>query len=464
MTVEGAAGAHVTVELLETPDASFVVFGPERFVRNTGTPVTETRQFSLAATAAAPYRLCIMNGNPDGTQRISSASIILNGVEILTSSDLNQQVGSLMREVDLQPVNTAEVTLAATPSGFLDLCFTATDVTPPVITIDEPAPGLITSALEVTVAGAVQDETATDVTVNGQAADRTGDAYAALVPLTVEGENVITVSAIDGAGLRTDSTRTVIRDTEPPVPTVNAPEDGLVTNQTSVTVSGTVTDATAVTVNANGVPLPVDGAGVFSGIVALNEGANWRATVRLCATSRFSFRGASPRPATIRDEETAEIATHAALTGHLVLSTLHTNDAPSALTRLLDLDVAPYLVASTVEAVLAQRLVRVVCRHCREPLEPGAAFGDVIASADPPTRVYVGRGCDACRGTGFRGRTGVYELLVLDDEIREALQRGAGEIRRLAVQRGMRTLREDGLRLVREGITTVEEVLRVTRA
>jgi len=144
----------------------------------------------------------------------------------------------------------------------------------------------------------------------------------------------------------------------------------------------------------------------------------------------------------IRDEETAEIATHAALTGHLVLSTLHTNDAPSALVRLLDLGVAPYLVASTVEAVLGQRLVRKVCPACRR------------AAPDCPT----------CRGTGYRGRTGIYELLVMTDELRDALpqQRGAAELRALAIASGMRTLRDDGLRLVQAGVTTLEEVTRVT--
>jgi len=144
----------------------------------------------------------------------------------------------------------------------------------------------------------------------------------------------------------------------------------------------------------------------------------------------------------IRDEETAEIATHAALTGHLVLSTLHTNDAPSALVRLLDLGVAPYLVASTVEAVLGQRLVRKICPDCR---------------GQQPD-------CPTCRGTGYRGRTGIYELLVMTDELRDALpeQRGAAELRALAIQAGMRTLRDDGLRLVQAGVTTLEEVTRVT--
>jgi general secretion pathway protein E len=164
----------------------------------------------------------------------------------------------------------------------------------------------------------------------------------------------------------------------------------------------------------------------------------------------------------IRDEETAEITTHAALTGHLVLSTLHTNDAPSALTRLLDLGVAPYLVASTVEAVLAQRLVRVICDHCREPVAVEPAMADAFPKGTAPKTVQRGRGCDHCRGTGYRGRTGIYELLVMNDDLRRALQQGAGEIRRLAIAGGMRTLRDDGLRQVVAGVTTLDEVLRVT--
>ena len=169
----------------------------------------------------------------------------------------------------------------------------------------------------------------------------------------------------------------------------------------------------------------------------------------------------------IRDGETAQIATQAALTGHLVLSTLHTNDAPSALTRLLELGVAAYLVASTVEAVLAQRLVRVICPQCKAagPVPADWARGLETAGIEL-TQVWHGRGCSACRQTGYRGRTGVYELMVLDERLRAEVlhQRGAGELRTLAIQGGMRTLQGDGLRLVSEGVTTLEEVLRVTRA
>ena len=143
----------------------------------------------------------------------------------------------------------------------------------------------------------------------------------------------------------------------------------------------------------------------------------------------------------IRDPLTAEIAIQAALTGHLVLSTLHTNDAASAITRLLDLNIAPFLVASTVEAVLAQRLVRRICTSCG------------------------GKGCEPCAQSGYRGRTGIYELLVLNDEIKRAITASAtaGELLALARKSGMRTLREHGEQLVQSGVTTEQEVLRVTR-
>jgi general secretion pathway protein E len=169
----------------------------------------------------------------------------------------------------------------------------------------------------------------------------------------------------------------------------------------------------------------------------------------------------------IRDPDTAQIATQASLTGHLVLSTLHTNDAPTALTRLLDLDVAAYLVASTVDAVLAQRLVRVICPHCKTATEPDKAMRRRIdVDALNLARTWKGAGCGECRGTGYRGRTGVYELLVMDNELRVEVQqrRGSEELRQMAIAKGMRTLQDDGWRLVRAGVTTVEEVLRVARA
>ena len=166
----------------------------------------------------------------------------------------------------------------------------------------------------------------------------------------------------------------------------------------------------------------------------------------------------------MRDPETAEICIQAALTGHLVLSTLHTNDAPSALTRLLDLSVADYLVASTVEAVLAQRLVRRVCDQCAEPTPPGDVFLHAMAADGIElTSVSRGRGCAHCRGTGYRGRSGIYELLTVDDEVRSEVlrRRGSDALRRLAIANGMRPLRADGWRQVAAGVTTPEEVVRV---
>jgi len=166
----------------------------------------------------------------------------------------------------------------------------------------------------------------------------------------------------------------------------------------------------------------------------------------------------------IRDQETADIATHAALTGHLVLSTLHTNDAATALTRLVDLGIEAYLVASTVEAVLAQRLVRRVCDRCATDVPLTSEERSALASTAPDlTHAHVGQGCATCRNTGYRGRTGIYELLVMDEELRTAVHEdaSAGHLTKLGVAKGMRVLRDDGVRLVRAGVTTVQEVLRV---
>ncbi|MBI2891720.1 MAG: type II secretion system ATPase GspE [Nitrospirae bacterium] len=170
----------------------------------------------------------------------------------------------------------------------------------------------------------------------------------------------------------------------------------------------------------------------------------------------------------IRDVETAEIAIQASLTGHLVFSTLHTNDSPGALTRLIDMGTEPFLISSSLVAVLAQRLVRTICLSCKEPYEPSASqvveLG-VSHSASGGVQFYRGKGCPECLFTGFRGRTGIFELLVVGPEIQEAIvqKTDANVIRRLARSRGMQTLREDGARRVLAGQTTVEEILRVTQ-
>lgn len=166
----------------------------------------------------------------------------------------------------------------------------------------------------------------------------------------------------------------------------------------------------------------------------------------------------------IRDLETAETAVQASLTGHLVLSTLHTNDAPSATTRLLDMGVEPFLVASSVEAVLAQRLVRTICKHCKEEYIPQKSEvpPDLGWNGEP---LYRGRGCRECRNTGYSGRKGIFELMVLNDELRElVLQRSsAGKIKNEAIKNGMVLLREDGWNKVRRGLTTISEVVQATK-
>ena len=168
----------------------------------------------------------------------------------------------------------------------------------------------------------------------------------------------------------------------------------------------------------------------------------------------------------IRDLETAEISIQASLTGHLVFSTLHTNDAPSAITRLQDMGVEPYLLSSVLEGVLAQRLVRRICQVCRTPEVASPADIEALAiDADPHTKLFRGQGCDDCRGTGYRGRTGIYELFPITEDVRSLVLRRASsrEIRRMAIDQGMVTLRQDGWSRAVEGVTTIEEVLRVTQ-
>ena len=169
----------------------------------------------------------------------------------------------------------------------------------------------------------------------------------------------------------------------------------------------------------------------------------------------------------IRDMETAEIAVNASLTGHLVFSTLHTNDAPSAVTRLIDIGVKPFLVASSTRAIMAQRLVRKICEKCKEPYQPQETELRLLGPAAKQlasAQLFHGKGCADCQFTGYRGRLGIYEIFQIDDQVRNLIfeQVSSTELRIKARELGMRTLREDGLRKVVAGITTLEEVLRVT--
>ncbi len=169
----------------------------------------------------------------------------------------------------------------------------------------------------------------------------------------------------------------------------------------------------------------------------------------------------------MRDFETVETAIHASLTGHLVFSTLHTNDAPTAVTRLLDMGVEPYLLTSTVEAIVGQRLVRRICLHCRSEFKPTE---DMLMELNltPETvknrTFYYGRGCEHCNNTGYRGRTAIFEIMRMDDELRDLIRNHASSnvLRSAARQRGMRSLRESGLLSIYDGVTTIEEVVKET--
>ena len=169
----------------------------------------------------------------------------------------------------------------------------------------------------------------------------------------------------------------------------------------------------------------------------------------------------------IRDYETGEIAVQSALTGHLVFSTLHTNDAPTAITRLRDMGVPPFLITATVEAILAQRLLRKICTECRTEFDPS---DDLLMELQLPIeqarkyKFYYGKGCSRCNNSGYKGRTGIYEFMEVTDEIRDMIVADASvdDIRSFARTQGMTTLREAGLKLIFDGITTIDELVRET--
>ena len=171
----------------------------------------------------------------------------------------------------------------------------------------------------------------------------------------------------------------------------------------------------------------------------------------------------------IRDKETADIAIQSSLTGHLVLSTLHTNDAPSALTRLIDMGIEPYLLTSSVIGVLAQRLVRAICPSCKEPYDPSEReLKDLHLTVEEVAGrpFFKGKGCEHCFGSGYKGRHGIYELMVLNNELKQQLLRSADamQLQQMALKQGMSNLRREGCFLVLQGISSSEEVLRVTRS
>ena len=167
----------------------------------------------------------------------------------------------------------------------------------------------------------------------------------------------------------------------------------------------------------------------------------------------------------IRDLETAEVAINASLTGHLVFSTLHTNDAATATTRLLDMGIEPFLVSSAISGVLAQRLIRCICKHCKEEYIPDAADLPSDFKLEKGEKIFRGAGCRECRQTGYRGRLGIFELLVIDDQMREMIlqRKSATEIQATARAEGLKLMRDDGWAKVRKGISTIDEIVRVTK-
>ncbi|MDP3789082.1 MAG: ATPase, T2SS/T4P/T4SS family, partial [Candidatus Omnitrophota bacterium] len=172
----------------------------------------------------------------------------------------------------------------------------------------------------------------------------------------------------------------------------------------------------------------------------------------------------------VRDFETAEITIRVALTGHLVFSTIHTNDAAGGVTRLIDMGIEPFLVASSVECFIAQRLVRVICPECKKEVKPSKEVLRELGVSEikdiTKVKFYEGTGCDECKRTGYKGRTAIYEILVIDNDIRDLVmeRKSADVIKKLAMEHGMRTLRQDGWEKIKMGITTPAEVMRVTEA
>ncbi|HDY65301.1 MAG TPA: pilus assembly protein PilB, partial [Phycisphaerae bacterium] len=167
------------------------------------------------------------------------------------------------------------------------------------------------------------------------------------------------------------------------------------------------------------------------------------------------------------DLETAQISVQASLTGHLVFSTLHTNDAPSSIARLLDLGLEPFLLTATLEAIVAQRLVRTICPHCKEefvPTEDMLMELNLTSDMTAGRVFYHGKGCEFCRNTGYSGRIGIYEIMMMDDEMRDLImnRKSSNVLREASRKRGMRTLRESGLLAIYDGVTTIEEVVAQT--
>lgn len=256
VSIARGAGDFLTLSFYTTPDPTVTLYGPLRVEIGTGNNTTVTDTFSLPAGVAPPYRVHVVNGAPDGTKRAKSGSVTLNGVNVLTPTEINEGVASVVKEVQILPNNTFTVQLTQSKSGsHVTVRFSASDTTPPVLTIASPSEGFITNRLKVLVSGSISDRTLTKVSVNGQIVPVTNNSsFSDSVPLATEGSNTLQITAIDGAGNRTDSIRSVIRDTHSPTIILTEPVDSLVVNKYSgspaIRVVGSVQDETAVTLRA----------------------------------------------------------------------------------------------------------------------------------------------------------------------------------------------------------------------
>ncbi len=272
-TISGTPNAQIRVSVLAMADPYVTVFS-KTYVQTTGVPLITSDHFTVPAGVSAPYTMYVQNGNPDGSARIASGTLVLSsgstGVAAFTAAN-----GSLVVPVTLGTAGTLGVTTASFANTRVSVRITAKDAAPPVVAITTPAPNALTNQTSIAVTGTVQDATATTVVVNGVTATMNGTSFSATVPIGTEGSNTIHVVATDAAGNATDSTRTVIRDTQAPALSVAAPANGFITKFDTVFVRGSVADSHAVTVSANEIPLPVDQNGQFVGSVPLVEGSNF---------------------------------------------------------------------------------------------------------------------------------------------------------------------------------------------
>ncbi len=274
VTAVGAAGSFVTATISSLASSEFVVNGPTVYGIPSGTQKTHTFSFTKPATAGPPFRLYMTNGDSLGGLRVTNSSVTLNGTAVVTTQEFTNAIGSLTKPVTLTASNNVTVTLKGNASKFVTLWFTASDTAAPAITISQPPADTAFRTSPITVTGTISDASPTTVTVNGvQATVTNNTSYSASVPLTTQGGNTLTAIATDAGGRTSQVTRNVIFDSQAPALTVTAPTDNSATKNATVAVTGSFTDATAVTVRTNGTNLTVTGS-TFSGNVALAMGAN----------------------------------------------------------------------------------------------------------------------------------------------------------------------------------------------